>query len=312
MSNLTDNLKRVDLNLLTSLNILLDENSVTKAAQRLNLSQSSVSTQLGKLRTLFDDPLLVPASNGRGMLPTPKATAIHASLKQLLHGLDELISQTQEFEPLTDTRTFNIAIADYPLTIISKTFTQSLHDSLGENIQIAFHTDVKQANDLMQRGELDLVIASERGIPLDAKAAVLFKEKFMMGQRKHHPRGTKPLSVDDYCQLKHILVSTSGGSFFGFMDEQLKEMGKSRHVALSVTQFNIAQELLKHSDFVCTLPSRLIAHYERELDGFDLPFEAQGFTMYLGWHPAYDKDPAVNWLKTKLIEAFSACGNACS
>jgi len=83
-------------------------------------------------------------------------------------------------------------------------------------------------------------------------------------------------------------------------------VGKPRHVALSVTQFNVAQKLLKHSDFVCTLPSRLIAHYENDLDGFDLSFKAQGFTMHLGWDPAYDKDPAVNWLKAKLIEAFAA------
>lgn len=281
MANITENLKRVDLNLLTSLNILLDENSVTRAANRLNLTQSSVSTQLSKLRVLFDDALLVPATNGRGMVPTSKAKSLHAPLKQLLHELDGLISQVQHFEPMTDRRRFNISIADYPLTIISKTLIAELYEMIGDHIQIAFHTDIKQANELMQKGELDLVIASERGIPLDAKATQLMKETFSMAQRKNHPRGCKPLSLDDYCNLKHILVSTSGGSFFGFIDEQLKEMNKSRHVALSVNQFNVAQELLKHSDFVCTLPTRLIEHYSEELDRFDLPFAAQGFTLYL-------------------------------
>lgn len=305
MGNVTNKLKRMDLNLLTSLDVLLDENSVTKAASRLNLSQSSVSTQLSKLRILFNDHLLISATNGRGMVPTAKAKEIHGPLKRLLHELENIVSQVQTFDSLTDSRTFNIAIADYPLTIISKILAQSLYKALGTQIQIAFHTDIKQANELMQKGELDLVIASERGIPQDAKATVLFEEKFMMGQRKSHPRGTLPLTVDNYCELKHILVSTSGGSFHGYIDEQLKELEKSRHVALSVTQFNIAKELVKHSNFVCTLPSRLLEYFSDELDRFELPFQAKGFTLYLGWHPAYDNDPAVKWLKSKLLDAFN-------
>jgi len=299
-----DSLRKVDLNLLVSLNVLLDENSVTGAARRLNLSQSSVSTQLSKLRLVFDDQLLVPASNGRGMLPTSKAKEIRASLKHLLHGLGELVSHGQEFDPQMDKRIFNVAIADYPLTIISNILIPRLFNELGDRVQIAFHTDVRQANEMMERGELDLVIASERGIPLDAKAALLFEEKFVLAQRKNHPRGTGTLSLDEYCQLKHILVSTSGGSFFGFMDEQLQSLGKSRRIALSITQFNMVNELLKGSDFVCTLPSRLVQYYSDDLDEFELPFEAKGFKLYLGWHTAYDKDPAINWLKKLFIESY--------
>lgn len=299
-----DSLRNVDLNLLVSLNVLLDENSVTSAARRLNLSQSSVSTQLSKLRRIFDDQLLVPASNGRGMLPTSKAKEIRSSLKHLLHGLGELVTHGQEFNPRTDKRIFNVAIADYPLTIVSKILAPKLFHQLGEQVQIAFHTDVRQANEMMERGELDLVIASERGIPLDAKAALLFEEKFVLAQRKNHPRGTAPLSLDGYCQLKHILVSTSGGSFFGFMDEQLQSLGKSRQIALSITQFNMVNEFLKGSDFVCTLPSRLVQYYSDDLDEFALPFDARGFKLYLGWHTAYDKDPAINWLKALFLESY--------
>ncbi|MDY6977238.1 MAG: LysR family transcriptional regulator [Pseudomonadota bacterium] len=299
-----DSLRKVDLNLLISLNVLLDENSVTRAARRLNLSQSSVSTQLSKLRLIFDDQLLVPASNGRGMLPTSKAKEIRTSLKHLLHGLGELVSHGQEFDPQMDKRIFNVAIADYPLTIISKILMPKLFIELGDRVQIAFHTDVRQASEMMERGELDLVIASERGIPLDAKAALLLEEKFVLAQRKNHPRGTGTLSLDEYCQLKHILVSTSGGSFFGFMDEQLQKMGKSRHISISVTQFNIVNELLKGSDFVCTLPSKLVQYYSDDLNEFELPFEAKGFKLYLGWHSAYDKDPALRWLKSQFMEAY--------
>lgn len=306
MSKAADNLRKIDLNLLTSLDILLEESSVTKAAHRLHLSQSSVSTQLSKLRSIFNDQLLVPARNGRGMIPTSKAKELRLPVKHLLHDLEDLICQRQTFDPKEHERTFNVAIADYPLTIISKIIAPKLFDELGVKVQLAFHTDVKLANELMEKGDLDLVIASERAIPLDAKATLLFKEKFVLAQRKQHPRGSSPLSLDEYCNLKHILVSTSGGSFFGYMDEQLLSIGKSRQIVLSITQFNMVHELLKSSDFVCTLPSKLVQHYSNDLDGFDLPFEAKGFKLYLGWHSAYDKDPAVNWLKSLFIAAFNS------
>jgi len=304
MANLTDKLRRVDFNLLTTLDVLLDENNVTNAAKRLNLSQSSVSTQLAKLRDIFSDPLLVPSTNGRGMIASSKAKELHGSVKRLLRDLDNLISDGKAFDPQTDERVFNVAISDYPLTVISHRLASKAFAELGDKVQIAFHNKTSDLSEMMDKGLVDLVIASERAIPLDAKAVTLFDESFVMAQRKSHPRGTKPLTLDEYCELKHLLVSTSGGSFFGYMDEQLLKLGKRRSIAMSVTQFTSVYELLKRSDYVCTLPSKLVDFYANDLDSFDLPFEANGFKLYMGWHTAYDNDPAIIWLKKFMLELF--------
>ncbi|MBC7002329.1 LysR family transcriptional regulator [Photobacterium sp. BZF1] len=305
MTKLTDKLRRIDFNLLTSLDVLLDENNVTNAAKRLNLSQSSVSTQLAKLRDIFADPLLVPSASGRGMIASSKAKELRAPIKRILRDLDILVNEGRSFDPRTDERVFNIAISDYPLAVISHKLASRAFAELGDKVQIAFHNKTSNLNELMDKGVVDLVIASERAIPLDAKAVTLFEETFVMAQRKGHPRGAKELDIDEYCELKHLLVSTSGGSFFGYMDEQLLKHGKRRNIAMSVTQFTSVYELLKSSDYVCTLPSRLVDFYSKDLDKFELPFEASGFKLYLGWHVAYDNDPAMAWLKGFIQELFS-------
>ena len=121
-------------------------------------------------------------------------------------------------------------------------------------------------------------------------------------QRKGHPRGTAPLDLDTYCALDHVLASTSGGSFHGFMDEHLDELGRERRVALSLQHFALVPELLSKTDYVSTLPSRFAARYLDRLDTFALPFEARGFTLYAGWHPRNQADPALVWLREMLAE----------
>jgi hypothetical protein len=139
-------------------------------------------------------------------------------------------------------------------------------------------------------------------IPPSMKARKLYDEHFVFVQRKGHPRGTAPLDLDTYCTLDHVLVSTSGGSFHGFMDEHLDELGRERHVALSVQHFTLVPELLSKTDYVSTLPSRFAARYADRLDTFALPFDARGFTLYAAWHPRNQADPALVWLRETLAE----------
>jgi DNA-binding transcriptional LysR family regulator len=143
-------------------------------------------------------------------------------------------------------------------------------------------------------------------LPPAMKARKLFDERFRMAQRKGHPRGAGTLSLDAYCGLRHVLVSTSGGSFHGFMDEHLEVLGRSREVALSVQSFTLAAELVCGTDYVSTLPSRLLARYRDRLDSFELPFPAQGFSLYAAWHPRNHADPANRWLRERMVDAAGA------
>ena len=121
-----------------------------------------------------------------------------------------------------------------------------------------------------------------------------------MAQRKGHPRGKKRLDLKTYCSLSHVLVSTSGGSFRGDIDEQLEKVGRRRNVVLSIHQFILAPMFLRITDYVATLPARFVDRFTDDLDTFELPFKARGFTLSAAWHPRNQADPAHIWLREQL------------
>jgi len=297
----------VDLNLLVSLDALLSELNVTRAAERIHLSQPALSAQLARLRSLFGDPLLIPAESGRGMVATARALALKQELNVLLKGLETLIRRQPGFDPQSAQQTFAIAISDS--SAASLPFLEHLARAAGPGILVALRSAESGAfAELLNQGEIDLLVASERSVPPNMKAKLLIKERFVMAQRKGHPRGTAPLDLDAYCGLRHILVSTSGGSFSGFMDEHLQRLGRRREVVLSLQQFTLVPELLAASDYVCTCPSRLAARFADRLDAFELPFEAQGFTLCAAWHPRNHADPANLWLRELFAQAAAHTG----
>lgn len=143
-------------------------------------------------------------------------------------------------------------------------------------------------------------------VPPSMRARKLIAETYAMVQRKGHPRGLAPLDLDAYCALEHVLVSTSGGSFYGFIDEQLEKLSYRRNVVLSVHQFVIAPMIVAATDFVSTLPRRFALHFSDRLDVFELPFRAQGFNLFAAWHPRAHADPALTWLRGQLADIARA------
>ncbi|SIO70449.1 DNA-binding transcriptional regulator, LysR family [Burkholderia sp. GAS332] len=296
-------LRDIDLNLLVSLDALLAESNVTRAAERLHLTQPAVSTQLARLRQIFGDPLLLPAETGRGMTRTARALELMAPLHAALKNLEAVVRHQPAFDPLSDTRRFVIAAHDNATVVLGMRLMERLPTSAGPGVRVAFVIgDQPTAASRLESGEIDLLLGSDRMIPPSMKARKLYDEHFVFVQRKGHPRGTAPLDLDAYCALDHVLVSTSGGSFHGFMDEHLDELGRERRVALSVQHFTLVPELLSKTDYVSTLPSRFAARYVDQLDIFALPFDARGFTLYAAWHPRNQADPALVWLRETLAE----------
>ena len=292
-------LRAVDLNLLVSLDALLETRNVTRAAERLHLSQPALSAQLSRLRTLFGDALLIPAEKGRGMVPTTRALELQAPLHALLADLAVLVSARPTFDPYVQARSFTIAASDNGTVMAGLPLMEVLRHAAGPQVRIAFrYAEHSRIAEQMEQGTVDFLIGSERMVPPSMKAIRLLTERFVMAQRKGHPRGTAALDLDAYCNdLQHVLVSTSGGAFEGFMDEHLQRLGRRRQVVLSIQQFILAPAILQETDYVCTLPSRLVARYASTLDAFVLPFEAQGFALFLAWHPRNQTDAAHSWLR---------------
>ncbi|VVE45137.1 transcriptional regulator [Pandoraea morbifera] len=299
--------KGVDLNLLVTLDALLAQRNVTHAAQRLGLSQPAVSAQLARLRQVFGDPLLIPADSGRGMVASARALALVAPLRAALKDLELVVRARPGFDPLTDVRRFVIAASDNATSTIGISLLERLPLVAGDGVQVAFvHARQTDIAARLESGEVDVLIGSERMVPPTMRGRKLLDETFVMAQRKGHPRGKRKLTLAAYCTLRHVLVSTSGGSFFGFVDEQLQTMGRSRAVAVSVQTFTVVPELLYRSDYVCTMPARLATRCADRLDAFALPFDQPGFSLSAAWHPRNHHDPAVAWLRAQLIDAIDA------
>jgi len=299
-------LRGIDLNLLVSLDALLAESNVTRAALRLHLTQPAVSTQLARLRQIFGDPLLIPAETGRGMTRSTRALELMEPLHLALKNLEAVVRHQPSFDPHTDHHSFVIAANDNATAVLGQRLMEQLSTLAGPGVRIAFVVaDQPSMATRLERGEIDLLLGSERMVPESMKARKLFDEHFVVVQRKGHPRGTAPLDLDTYCALNHVLVSTSGGSFHGFMDEHLEALGRERRVVLSVQHFTLVPELLARTDYVSTLPARFVERYRERLDIFDLPFEARGFTLFAAWPPRSQGDPAHVWLRDTLAALAS-------
>jgi DNA-binding transcriptional LysR family regulator len=295
-------IRQIDLNLLASLDVLLELRNVSRSAERLGLTQSTMSSQLARLRRMLDDPLLLPAESGRGMTPTAYALRLAPRLKDVLRDLEAAVARRAAFDPRSDCRVFHLAASDNAIGGLGVGLAERLCRDAGPGVRIAFRRpDAGRIGAQLESGEIDLLIGSPRMVPPSAKARELLRDGFVHVQRRGHPRGTAPLDLDAYCALRHVLVSTSGGSLHGYMDELLEALGRRRDVVLSVEQFTLVPRLLRATDLVATVPGRIARRFADVLDAFDLPFAAGGFSLSMAWHARSQADPAHQWLRGVLL-----------
>lgn len=296
---MTADIRKLDLNLLRALDALLDERSVTRAADRLSLTQPAVTGMLNRLRESFDDPLFVRAQ--RGIVPTVRAEALARPIKQLLADIEGML-QPDAFDPQTAEMTITLASTDYALRAIVVPFLSALHQH-APKIRIS----VLPINDQllqvqMDRGDVDLaLVATEATVP-GLHTQMLFDESYVCVMRADHPDAqASTLSLDRFCALDHVLVSPSGGGFSGVTDEALRSIGRSRRVTISVTSFLVLPEILSLSDLIAVVPRRL-ASRQTGLAIVEPPVEIPGFSKMLAWHERTHRDPGYRWLRALMAE----------
>jgi DNA-binding transcriptional LysR family regulator len=290
---------------LVSLDILLEERNVTKAAKRLNVSQPALSTQLSKLRDIFDDRLLVPSDNGRGMVPTERGLEVQERLRISLDGLKDALQHQNYFDPKTSKRKFVIAANDSVFTILGLTVMAEVLKQNNPNLQMSVIPPYEQyLNERMAQGEIDLYIGDMNKMPDSLKMRYLMKDRFLMAQRKKHPRGISKPSLADYCKLSHVVVSQKG-DFVTSIDHILASLTCQRNVVVSVSSYNQVVLVLSNSDCVATLPSQLLNRYESSLELIDVPFDIPTFELAMAWHPRVHEDASNVWLRKQFITAIS-------
>jgi len=301
-------IRRSDLPLLISLDALLEELNVTRAARRLSISQPAMSGQLARLRDLFEDPLLVPAENGRGMVPTHRALEIKSRLSDALRHLQEAVGNAESFDPATARRSFVIAANDSVFTILGVPALSRMLSFGNADLRVSFVSAAEQGlTDRLARGEVDLFLGDQNKVPDALKSRFLMSDGFQMAQRKGHPRGPQTASLDEYCALSHVLVSQLG-QFNSQIDDLLAAVSRRRNVVVTVPSYNQVALVLANTDCVATLPSGLLTRYASFLEILPAPIDVPVFCLSMAWHARAQADAGHRWLRELLVASVSTCG----
>lgn len=292
--------KKLDLNLLVTLETLLVEQNVTRAADRLHLSQPAVSTQLSRLRDLFDDPLLIPMR--RGMTPTAKALELLDPLRLALDQVRATLAKHRHFDPKRADLTIAIACTDY----LQATVVQPLAVALQKrapSLRIALrHLDPSRLEMQMANGEVDLALMTPEHGPSSLRARHLFDERYVLIGRQRHPGLRRELSVEQFAGLDHVIVSLRGGDFTTPVDDGLAALGYRRNVALSAASFLVVPEIVARSNFVALVPERLVRDRRDALRIVECPFPVSGFAVSMLWHERNHGHSGQRWVREVVME----------
>ncbi|MDM2872035.1 LysR family transcriptional regulator [Citrobacter sp. Cpo069] len=291
-------IRTLDLNLLKTLDALLDERSVTRAAQRLSLTQPAVSGMLNRLRDYFDDPLF--SRTPHGIVPTLRAQQLAAPVKQILSDIDILLKPTQ-FDPLTAALTFTVAATDYALKAVIVPFIAALRvRAPGISVRVIPVEPVLLTTQFEQ-GKIDLALLTPDSTPGNLHSRALYDEEYVCLMRHAHPDAGQPLTLDRFCALEHVLVSYEGESFWGVTDEALASVGRQRQIGLSVSSFLVLPDILAISDMIAVVPARL-AYDDTRMHVLPPPLPITGFTKSMAWHERTHRDAAHQWLRNLVHE----------
>lgn len=295
-------LRRLDLNLLVTLETLLAECNVTRAAERLHLSQPAVSAQLSRLRELFDDPLLVPAR--RGMTPTAKALELLDPLRLALDQVRATLAGHQVFDPKKARLTVAIACTDYLQAVVIRPLAVALRKRAPGVRLAVHHLEPSQLEAQLANGQVDLALMTPEQGPLHLRSRHLFDERYVLVGRRRHPRLRRRLSVEQYARLEHVVVSLRGGDFATPVDDRLAALGLGckRNVVLSVASFLAVPGIVAQSDLVALLPERLVRDRREQLKMVECPFPVPGFAVGMLWHERNHGHGGQRWVRDALAE----------
>lgn len=289
----------LDLNLIVTLDVLLAERNVTRAARRLNVSQPALSARLNRLRDVFADPLLLPAQ--RGMVPTLRALELQGPLHDALEGLRQVVAEGAPFDASTAVATVAISGSDYVQNAVLIPLIRGLREE-APGIRVAWRNlDVAATALQMERGDVDLALVMPQGAPDSARMINLYHERYVVIVRKGHPQVRGRIDLDLFCDLEHIVVSPEGGGFRGPTDLILEAAKRSRRAVLSAPAFLVVAETVAQSDMIAVIPERLARNHTDRLQVLEPPVAIPGFDIAMVWHDRTTTHPTQRWLRERIV-----------
>lgn len=291
-------MKTHELQLLYIFDAIMTERSVTRAANRLAMTQPAVSNAISRMRQIWNDPLFV--RKGRNIEPTSYALSLWDQVNGHMFALTNAVSATQ-FDPGTSKRKFRIAVTDMIVELIWRQLIELLErEAPGVDIHAVPYTPEGTHDDLRE-AHVDLAVGVLTQHDHSLRSTWLFEGGYVLAMRADHPLAGRPITMDEFLDARHLLVTMSGDAH-GFVDNYLDQKGHSRRIAATVNHFSIVPQVLSESNLIAAVPE-LISQDCGFVNGLwmgELPFEVDPTALYLIWHARHDRDPGIVWLRTHI------------
>lgn len=291
---------RPDLNLLVTLDVLLAEGSVARAARRLRLSPSAMSRALARLREATGDPLLVRA--GRSLVPTPRAHELRERVSLLVQDAEAVLRPTEKLNLKQLDRTFTLRTSEGFVENFGAPLIARIREE-APRVRLCFLQKPDKDSTALRSGIVDLETGVvEKTTAPELRVQALFVDHYVGVVRTGHPLSKGKMTAARYAGGKHISVSRQGLEK-GPFDEVLETSGLQREVVVTVGGFSTALGLARASDLIASVPERHTGNLRAGMHTFPLPFSLPTFTVSMLWHPRLDADPAHRWLRGCVRDA---------
>lgn len=296
------NLRSVDLNLLVIFDAVMSERSVTRAADRLHLTQPAVSHALSRLRGLFEDPLFLRRPGG--LEPTPRAAMLAGRIAAVLSQIGGILTPDAAFDPATSDRRFAVGMSDFAAFVMLPSLVALLKNVAPFVQLIVRHTSHVGGLEMLERGEVDLIVGNYPKPPASIVSGLLFKEGFLCAARRGHSAFSRKLTLRTYLSLDHLQVSLRGEPA-GYVDDMLRRRKHRRLVSVTVGHFLVAPSILAATDLVATEPARILRPLAGQI-GLALqppPFPLTAFDVVQMWPRRLTAEPGNAWLRGLILKA---------
>jgi len=295
------NFSQVDLNLLVALEAILTEKHLTRAGERLGLSQPTMSHTLARLRRMFDDELLVRV--GREYYLTPLAADLVGPLRDILKNIEQTIERRPVFDPQKDGRSFIISASDYATYLVLQPAIEVI-ESQAPGVSIQIRPLSRQATDDLIAGDIDLVIWPTALGP-DLPHEVLFKDRWVAVAWSGHPDVDESLSMEEYLRQPHVVYGTGLQDISGLADQAVYSVHPEARITVTTSSFFLMPFLLGRSRLIALQHERLARRLASMADikVLTLLFDTPSIEEAMYWHPRVTADPAHRWLRSVLKES---------
>lgn len=296
------NLRNIDLNLLVILDALLAEQNVSRAGERVGLSQSAMSAALARLRHVFSDPLLIRA--GRGLTPTKKAEALIDPLRDALTAIEKTLAQNRDFDPAKDPRTFSIGASDYAVLVLLAPLVRAL-SAEAPNITVHLLPRSSNAAGLLKAGQADLIIEPDALFDeTDFPCRPLFTDRWLCavdGNSIYAKKGS--ITEEQFLQSPHLIYGIGMDRQMNLADLHLLKAGVERRIEVTVESFLLAPLLIEGTALVSLVLERAATRFSdlATVRLLEPPLALPDIVETMYWHSRNEVDPAHRWLRQRIL-----------